>query len=207
MTTLPEDWTRLFLKDECSRFAEYWLQLRGDDLVPSRRNLKPSEIRDLLPYLSILERLSEHEFRYRLVGTAVVSRSGFDNTRRTFSLRDLRSDSPFSHTVLSVLDWPCGYYLLAEERYKTGLKAVVELLGFPLSGDLGAPRFIATLSHECSKKYSNFLHDSELKEMTGQGHRFLDIGAGAPPAIDASFTYQPKALSVDSDTAPRAAKK
>ena len=191
--TVPAEWMKLFLTPECGEFAQYWLGLQTDGLVPLRKCFKPTDIRPLLPFLTLIERLSDHEFRYRLVGTAVVSRNGYDSTGTAFSIRTMSEDSPFVKTLLGVLEKPCGYYLVAEERYRSGLKAGVEILGFPLAdNDTGVPRFIANLSHECTKKYSTLLHDSSLKEMIGQVHFFLDIGADLPQSVSGEFTYTPR---------------
>jgi len=192
MNPIPEAWNRLFLREECRRFAGYWLSLQKDGLVPLRRNLNPNDIRDLLPFLMMMEQISDHEFRFRLVGTAVVSRIGHDSTGRIISVRNFDENSSFTRTIQAVLSQPCGYYVVAEEIYRTGLRASVELLGFPLASASGKPKFIATLSHECSKKYSEILHDSAMNEMRGQVHHFLDIGAGTPPAIGGAFTYSPR---------------
>ena len=54
--------------------------------MPSRRDIRPEEIVDLLPYVMLLDVLADPlDFRYRLVGTAVVSISRRDRTGCKFS--------------------------------------------------------------------------------------------------------------------------
>ena len=63
------------------RTWDYWNAKRGDRPMPSRRDIDPTEIPDLLPYLVLTEILPEAPFlRYRLVGTKQVAIRGHDPT-------------------------------------------------------------------------------------------------------------------------------
>lgn len=71
--------------DQCSprirRTWDYWTEKRGARPMPSRRDIDPAEIPDLLPYLVLTEVLAEPPFlRYRLVGTKQVAIRGHDPT-------------------------------------------------------------------------------------------------------------------------------
>jgi hypothetical protein len=61
----------------------YWLGKRNGRIMPVPRDIDPVEIAGLLPYLSIVQR-ADGEFRYRLVGTAVVQDIGVDRTGKTW---------------------------------------------------------------------------------------------------------------------------
>ncbi|MFN4275977.1 MAG: PAS domain-containing protein [Ferrovibrio sp.] len=83
-STHPRLLTTDFLKI-CSprirRFWEYWVAKRGDRPMPSRRDIEPTEIPDLLPYIVLTEVLREPPYlRYRLVGTKQVAVRGHDPT-------------------------------------------------------------------------------------------------------------------------------
>ena len=59
----------------------WWEAARGNSDVPDRSDLRPDEIKPLLPFLLIAD--AEHDpfrVRYRLVGTRVVEVTGFDIT-------------------------------------------------------------------------------------------------------------------------------
>jgi hypothetical protein len=62
----------------------YWLQKRGARLLPSRRDIDPLEMApDLLPHLLLTDLLDRGtRVRFRLVGTNLVKRLGFDPTGR-----------------------------------------------------------------------------------------------------------------------------
>jgi hypothetical protein len=62
----------------------YWDGKRGGRMMPARRDLDPSEIVKLLPYIYMVD--VEHDplrFRYRLIGTAICTFLGRDYTGRT----------------------------------------------------------------------------------------------------------------------------
>ncbi len=78
----------------------YWLAKRGGRTMPARRDIDPTEIPPLLPYLGIIEH-ADGELRYRLIGTALGQQLGRDVTGGTV-----------------------GSYL----RFAPGLRATVELV-------------------------------------------------------------------------------
>jgi hypothetical protein len=60
----------------------YWLSKREGRIMPARGDINPADIPHLLPYLMIIEKNGE-EFRYRLVGSAIVRAVGYDATGAT----------------------------------------------------------------------------------------------------------------------------
>ncbi len=66
-----------------SAFLDYWSRKRGDRPVPSRSDIDPAEIPNLLPHIMITEMTDGGQrFRCRLVGTGLVARYGRDLTGR-----------------------------------------------------------------------------------------------------------------------------
>ena len=60
----------------------YW-QAKAKGKVPSRSDIDPVDVRELLPNLMMIDMLGDPtRFRYRLVGTRVVQYTGFDFTGR-----------------------------------------------------------------------------------------------------------------------------
>lgn len=64
------------------RFHEYWVTRRGAErAVPLRATLDPTDLRELLPNIVVIEvEQSPLRFRYRLVGTRVVEFNKLDFT-------------------------------------------------------------------------------------------------------------------------------
>ena len=60
----------------------YWIEKRGNRLMPSRRDIDPTEIpRKILPNLQLIDVVDGGaRFRYRLIGTATVEAYGRDFT-------------------------------------------------------------------------------------------------------------------------------
>lgn len=64
------------------KLNDYWLA-RAKGKVPSRSEIDPVDVRELLPNLMMIDILGDPpRFRYRLVGTRVVQYTGFDFTGR-----------------------------------------------------------------------------------------------------------------------------
>jgi len=64
----------------------YWVNKAGARLMPSRRDIDPTEIPSLLPFVMLLDVILEPlDFRYRLVGTEVVNISHANYTGKLFS--------------------------------------------------------------------------------------------------------------------------
>lgn len=92
---------------------EYWLDKRGDRAMPDRADLDPPfEITQVLPYTSLIEAVpgDPPDFRYRLVGTAMVPMVGRDMTGRLVSevphprLREMALRS-FTTVIETGLPW------------------------------------------------------------------------------------------------------
>lgn len=68
------------------RALDYWDSKRGGRHMPARRDIDPLEMADLLPNVVLVDVQREPlDFRYRLIGTAIVARLGHDDTGARFS--------------------------------------------------------------------------------------------------------------------------
>jgi hypothetical protein len=64
----------------------YWQRKRGSRAMPSRANIRPSELREHLPWIVMVDVLPDRdEFRYRLIGTLVTQYFNTDATGRTIA--------------------------------------------------------------------------------------------------------------------------
>lgn len=84
----PDDWVPYSSErasEAAVRLHDYWASKRqAPDMVPSRGDIRPEEIKPLLPFLWIMDfERQTRTFRYRLIGTAVVEGVGRDYTGRT----------------------------------------------------------------------------------------------------------------------------
>jgi hypothetical protein len=129
----------------------YWIEKRGNRLMPSRRDIDPIEIpRKILPNLQIIDVVDGGaRFRYRLIGTATVEAYGEDFTGRypdEMFPPDLRD---FIHRIYGqVCAWRTPLFLTNRYITAKGFKLASKRIYMPLSDDdaqvrhiLGALRF------------------------------------------------------------------
>ena len=87
----------------------YWHRLRGLRPLPSRTDLNPMEIPDLLPYVMLIDVLSDPlDFRFRLLGTEHDQIVGGDYRGRRFS--------ELPHTAAGNPIWEQFARVVAERR-------------------------------------------------------------------------------------------
>src|SRR5262245_55195267 len=121
------------------RFYDYWATLRGDRPMPSRRDVDPVQIPPgYLPDIMLIEVSHQpRRYRYRLIGTHVVTASGEDRTGRSFD------DVAFFKTNPTVMQQyeqvvTTGEPLLSLEpftNFTTGQQYDVDRIMLPLSSD------------------------------------------------------------------------
>lgn len=69
------------VSDQLNRLYEYWSSLKKSRPMPSRDDLEPSDIKDILPSLFMVDvDKGPTRFRYRLIGTYVSELTGRDMT-------------------------------------------------------------------------------------------------------------------------------
>jgi hypothetical protein len=72
--------------DGAEALLAYWDRLRPPGGIPCRADIDPFAIRSLLPNISIVESVAGGaDWRFRLIGSAVIYRHGFDATGRCMS--------------------------------------------------------------------------------------------------------------------------
>lgn len=71
-----------------TRLEAYWRSKCASDTVPSRSDIDPSDIRALLPDLMIAELLPDDSVHFRLAGTRVTRRLGWEPTGSTVGTRE-----------------------------------------------------------------------------------------------------------------------
>jgi len=73
-------------RDILGTAERYWERMRGDRALPSRRDLDPTEIPSLLPFVMLIDVEPDPlDFRFRLIGGAVEAIVARQTRRRRFS--------------------------------------------------------------------------------------------------------------------------
>ena len=73
----------------------YWESKRAGRRMPARADIEPGEIKPLLPHVILLDVAHDPlDFRYRLIGTRIVTASAEDRTGQFFDEIDFFKNNP-----------------------------------------------------------------------------------------------------------------
>jgi hypothetical protein len=95
-----------------------WQRLRGEASAPQQRALRPAEMKELLPYLFVLQRFDANHYVFRLAGTGYCTL--FDREFRTQNMLTLFQGPARTYLRLlfdRIVSLPCGG--IAEIRAET----------------------------------------------------------------------------------------
>ncbi len=166
-------------------FAAYWLSRRGGLFMPRRRDIDPSEIRNLLPSICVLDVVSPEATVFRLAGTAHRETMGFEPTGR--NIVDLVESE--HRPVRAWRFWmsatqPCGQSAVLKTRFGSGVEDEIEFLLLPARVDDARqrPLLIGVMASINGRQWLNTAGAAERIAAPVRFH-FLDIGAGIPDCI------------------------
>lgn len=155
----------------------YWDTKRAGRPTPCRRDIDPTEIVPLLPYLAIVENDGDG-YRWRLMGTAIANDFGRDLTGQPFG--GYVAPTPFVQIMTSTFDRVLGTGTPAfqESVFRTTLGANqwVSRLVLPLSLDDGRP-CKAIFTRIARFSFAAHVEHDQLKAATGELLRTYDISS------------------------------
>jgi hypothetical protein len=118
---------------------EYWRSKCRPGWLPGRGDIEPQEMVAFLPYVILLDverRGDTHRFRYRLVGTEVVTLFGHDPTRRYLDEATVPQRYPQVHgRLLSVVETKRPYYAILPVPLPNRDSVYAEILTVPMASD------------------------------------------------------------------------
>jgi hypothetical protein len=143
------------------RFYDYWVSLRGDRAMPSRKDVDVLHIPpEFLPNLMLIDVLREpRRYRYRLIGTHVVASSGEDRTGETFENVDFFKAHPVvleQYNCVAENGRPL-HSLEPFTNFVTGVTYDVDRLLLPLSSDGRTVDMMMVLFHFKTEAYARHL--------------------------------------------------
>ena len=143
------------------RFYDYWVSLRGDQAMPSRKDVDPPHIPpELLPNLMLIDVLhAPRRYRYRLIGTQVVAASGEDRTGQTFENVEFFKANPVvleQYNCVAEHGRPL-HSLEPFTNFATGATYDVDRLLLPLSSDGRTVDMLMVLFHFKTGAYAHHL--------------------------------------------------
>ncbi len=120
------------------RFYRHWLELRRGRRFPSRRDVDPTAIPDMLPNVLLLDvHYDPLDFEYRLVGDEIVSRLGPHKGRRVHEACLINVSSSAYRNYCAVVETGAPQFLegAAAVACLDGRQVVVSRVHCPLSSD------------------------------------------------------------------------
>ena len=154
----------------------YWDTKRGDGLMPTRRDIDPTEIPRLLPSIALVDR-KDKAYRWRLMGSRIASDFGCDLTGQPFG--EYIVPEQFVNAMTATFDRVLAYGtpVFEETRYTTALCAThaVSRLILPLAVSDSAPEMI--LMTRITRRLPMELEAKFLKGASGQICHTHDVGS------------------------------
>lgn len=112
---------------------KYWNEIRGRRMAPRRFEIEPARFASILPETFVVECEEGEGHRFRLAGTRVTEKLGFDLRGREFSdLFDGSEHADLKPFLASITGQGAVGIITAEMSTASGRKALFETLVLPL---------------------------------------------------------------------------
>lgn len=170
------------LGPNASRLLEYWQQLPQRQSMPDRWDFDPMKIAAVLPFITLLERAADNEWRLRVVGTEVERRWRGMYTGCNYLTLDIvsaQAADAMLREFTTITQWPCGSWSRRNVEFRSRRCVTIETLRLPLRTKDGNTGQIISCSEEFGDR-AKFTTDGPRGIIEIIEQRFVDIGAGAP---------------------------
>ncbi|WP_421864219.1 PAS domain-containing protein [Parvibaculum sp.] len=163
-------------------FYAWWLEARGQNIMPGPDNVNPRALVELLPYMRYLSWEADDRLVFRIYGSALEAATGIDLTGTNTFGDDM--DYPGRAEDMARLkllhSHPCGLLLIRELRTPEGMPYLCELITLPVAAGIdGKNRIIGTVMAREQMPESEV--DFKLAPpLTLRRAIFFDIGCGVP---------------------------
>jgi hypothetical protein len=141
-------------------------------------------IAPVLPFITLLERATDNEWRFRVVGTEVERRWRGNYTGHNYLTLDIVSEQVADMMLrefTAITQWPCGSWSRRNVEFRSRRCAVIETLRLPLRTNDGNTGQIISCSEEFGDR-AGLATDGPRGIVEIIEQRFVDLGAGAPTA-------------------------
>jgi len=180
----------------------YWQELHGFCRgVPMKSSLNPARIKQILPYLYIIERLNDGEIYLRLAGTALDQLAGFPMTDKNLIRLVGESDRDFYAEIYRQLcSTPCGTLLERVLFLDQGDCFETQTLSVPLADTNGDVLFAAGVMAG-RRLFTPGGGIAVVGQSLFKSFQYLDLGYGKPerePELPTSNDGWPKKKAITS---------
>lgn len=165
----------------------YWLRLRDDaGGVPSRTALDPIAIKDLLPFVFLVERRDPTDLHVRLSGTALDAVTPEPMTGLNYlDLCPAHLRAFLQESATAVCDQPCGHrYKRRVTRAETGTHEVTTL-ALPMTDRHGEMRYLLGMMSAKAEVLVDRKPPAGDLLVDVLSADFVDLGFGVPDPVPA----------------------
>jgi hypothetical protein len=162
-------------------FYDYWLELRGGQLVPSKADFDPSKVLNLMSIINIWQIVPPDRVEVRLMGTGVVEHARVEKRGRNLlnSFREDQKDYVFK-SLVSVCDEPTTAVANFRRHYTSAQTSDVKAAYFPFSsanGEVDIVMSVNIVNKISVKRISPSDKETYIEILDISVH---DIGNGVP---------------------------
>ncbi len=169
----------------CHILATAWCGWRGDKMLPFRSDVRLEDIKEILPWITLIEVFSDSEIIFRLAGTMVREIMGVELTGRDLlELTEPGHRRARGVRTAQTAHQPCGALWVWKVAFENEHRRPTENLSLPLlPNEDGRPTQLLNVFGmiDASDPPRAINHLQQLASSTQ--HSFIDIGAGVPADI------------------------
>jgi len=174
-----------FTRSEKSHaFEQFWRSLRGDRLVPARKDFQPAEARDFLGDILLMEAPSADKPSYRirvtgdrfntLVGANLTGGNNLDFMPEKYRAGSIAAGR-------AVVERPCGVWQISPAHLVRGYATNLEVTALPLGADEnGVPYILMQVLSAGGLNSASLPTGHGIGIDTAVMSQYIDIGAGVP---------------------------
>jgi hypothetical protein len=163
-------------------FRAYWDRLQQEaGGVPTRQQLNPNEIRELLPYVFLIERRAYDDLHVRLSGTALDAVGPTPPTGTNY-LDICAPDDRAAYAAIAekILTHPCGHVLRRAVTFTDGKTQELTSLMLPMKDRHGDMRYLIGVVSVKADYLAAEPAPEAFVSIRPIFMEFLDIGFGLP---------------------------
>lgn len=169
-------------KEGFSRFFSCYRAAQAGAVPASQEALPMRQLAKIMTHVTLLEWVAPDQITYRIAGDAIIERLGFNPTGTNFLdllHADQRTTSIEGHQTM--MAHPCGCYLLYENEFENGSRAVLETITLPMrkTADAEAKFFFSFHAHHSTTGVAEDITDTALV-VNWRRVEHADIGCGVP---------------------------
>ena len=133
---------------------EYWNELRGENIAPKRKDLDPVALKNILPNLFLLDRISPDNYNFRLAGTKTCNIFGVELTGHNFLELWNANDRDSFVSLLNTLTEQGAGIVCGLKGESEDVKVTFEFLALPL---------VDTQAELCTSAIGSFGFKSDME--------------------------------------------